>query len=251
MSPDPETADWLERRLAVNAAKERGDVPFLISALTDPDHRGLAATALAELGAGGAVPYLMRLLDASDRGVRIDGVRFLGQLGASEAVPRLRELASSDADPLVRSWACAALADLGDASAVELTLPLLEDPSIAVRGSAVYTLGELGDPRALGAVRGARPRLHKAPVEWWAYRQTYQEAILAMSRRAAGKAPRSQTETTRLRRMRGLAQGVGFTVVAGIVWFYAGFWWSFWLAVALAAGWLVIVRLFFRKLQLD
>jgi hypothetical protein len=51
--------------------------------------------------------------------------------------------------------------------------------------------------------------------------------------------------------MRGLAQGAGFTVVAGIVWFYAGFWWSFWLAVALVVGWLAMFMLFFRRLPVD
>ena len=51
--------------------------------------------------------------------------------------------------------------------------------------------------------------------------------------------------------MRVLAQGVGFTVVAGIVWFYAGFWWSFWLAVAVVVGWLAMFMLFFRRLPVD
>jgi hypothetical protein len=100
-------------------------------------------------------------------------------------------------------------------------------------------------------VRAARPRLHKAPVDWWAYRQAYREAISAMTRRAAGKAPRTQTETTRFRRMRWLAQGAGFAVVPAMVWFYAGFWWSFWLAVALVVSWLAMFMLWFRRLPLD
>jgi hypothetical protein len=253
MPPDPETVDWFERRRAVKSAKERGDVPFLIRALTNPDpyHRGLAAKALGELGATEAVPQLMRLLDASNPHVRIDGIQALGELGASVALPRLREVAAHDPDTLVRSWACSALAKLGDEAAVELTLPLLDDPSVAVRGSAAYTLGEVADPRALEAVRAARPHIFKSPVEWWVYHQTYRDAISAMKRRAAGKAPRPRTGTTRLRHTRELAKGAALVVVAGVVWFYAGFWWSFWLVIALALGWLGMMLLFMRKIPLD
>jgi hypothetical protein len=241
--------DWIERKQAVDAAKVRGDVEYLTRALTEPDHRGLAARALGELGAREAVPALLRLLEASDRSVRIDGIRALGDLRASEAVERLREVASNDPDPTVRGWACAVLADLGGESTLELTLPLLEDSSMTVRGSAAYTLGKLGDPRALGPLRAARPRPFRAPVEWWVYRQTYREAISAVKRRAAGKAPRTAA-ARRLRRARVLMQGAALVAAATTVWLYAGFWWSFWLVVALALGWLAMALLFFRKIPM-
>jgi hypothetical protein len=251
MSPDPETVDWFDRRRAIGDAKERGDVPFLTRALTDPDHRGRAASALADLDAIEAVPDLIRLLDASDLHVRIDGIRALGKLGAADALPRLREVAKNDPVPLVRSWACGVLGDLGDESTVELTLPLLDDLSPVVRGSAVYTLSGVADPRALQAVRARRPRIYKAPVEWWAYHQTYRDAISSMKRRAAGKRPRTRTETRRVHNRLELAKGAALIVVAGLLWLYAGFWWAFWLVVALACASVGMALLFMRQLPLD
>jgi hypothetical protein len=253
MPPDPETVDWFDRRRAVKTAQERRDVPFLVRALTNPDpyHRGLAARALGKLGATEAVPQLMRLLDASNPGVRIDGIKALGELGASESLPRLREIATDDPDMLVRSWACSALAKIGDETAVELTLPLLSDPSLVVRASAVYTLSELADPHALEAVCAARPRINKSPVEWWVYHQTYRDAITAMKRRAAGKTTPTPTEVRRRHRRQEVAKGAALIGVAGIVWVYAGFWWSFWLVIALAGGWVAVVLLLMRKFPVD
>ena len=45
-------------------------------------------------------------------------------------------------------------------------------------------------------------------------------------------------------------QGAVLAAVAATVWLYAGFWWSFWLVVALAVGWLAMAMLFFRKIPM-
>jgi HEAT repeat protein len=251
MSPDPEAVEWFERTRGIKAAKEQGDVPYLIAQLTDTDHRGRAAKALGELGATEAIPRLMRLLDAADPGTRIDAVRALGRLQATEAIPRIRDLASADKDATARSWACQALVDLGDPHALELTLPLLADPLISVRGSAAYTLGRLGDARALAALRAARPRLHRSPIEWWAYRETYRRARSALTRRAAGKAPRTWTEAKWVRWARELVWVSALVAIFVALWAYVSFWWGVWVVAAIVVGWLFMMFLFFRKLPLD
>ena len=45
-------------------------------------------------------------------------------------------------------------------------------------------------------------------------------------------------------------EGAVLAAVAATVWLYAGFWWSFWLVVALAVGWLAMAMLFFRKIPM-
>jgi HEAT repeat protein len=178
---DPDEQDWLERRNRVLDAHDRGDESYLIAALVDPDHRGLAADGLGELGSEAAVEPLLRLLAASDPQVRVSAARALGKIGSEEALPRLRELAVDDEDATARMWAIGALADIGDPDGVELILPMLLDRSWRVRYTAALALGELGDPRAAEPLRAARKRLRHNPWEWYLSRRIYDDAIEAVS----------------------------------------------------------------------
>jgi hypothetical protein len=219
MSDDQVAKDYLERRRAFKAAKERRDVPAIIG-----------------------------LLDAPDWGARVDASRALAQLGASEAAPRLRELAATDEEPIARSWYCDALARLGDPAAAELTLPLLQEPAVTVRSSAARTLGELGDPAALEAVRSARPTFRRSPVDWWVFRTTFRDSIASLERSAAGKKPRSRKLQRVVREAPWL---VALGAIAAVFWIYVSFWWAAAFVLSLAALWLLMVYLFVRKIPLD
>ncbi|MGB2875635.1 MAG: HEAT repeat domain-containing protein [Gaiellaceae bacterium] len=188
MTRDPTEADWLKRRLAILAAKDRGDVSYLLGALLDPDHRTLAAKSLGEFGAVEATEPLLRLLDAVDPHVRAEAATTLGQLGAQRALPRLREIALADEEAFVRSWAIGAIGSLGDPNDLDFLLPMLNDPSWRVRAASVQALGRIGDPRALEPLRGARRRLRRSPVEWYLYRRLYSRTINALTRGSADDA---------------------------------------------------------------
>jgi HEAT repeat protein len=174
--------DWHARFLAVREAKERGDRAFLIGALLDPDHRSWAAKFLGELKAAEATQPLLHMVDARDPHARAAAATALGQIGAFGARSRLRELVGEDDDAMVRSWAVAALGEIGHPDDVAFLVPRLEDPSSRVRGAAALALGNLGDPRALEALRRARRRLRQSPHEWYLQRKVYNRAIKALRR---------------------------------------------------------------------
>jgi HEAT repeat protein len=170
-------SDYAERAGRIRAAKERGDVPYLTEALRDPDHRWLAAKYLGDLGAVQAAEQLIRLLDAADPQVRIAAAQTLGRIRAPAARPRLQEVAFDDEEPGVRSWAIGALGEIGDRDDVDLLLPLLDDPSLRVRGATALALGRIGDPKALVPLRSARSKLRRSPLEWYWHRRLYNQAI--------------------------------------------------------------------------
>ena len=163
--------------LAVRAAHEQGEVQYLIDALRDPDHRGAAARYLADLDASEAIPQLMLLLDANDPHLRVAAIQALGQLQAREALLRLREIAASDDEDFVRSWAVGAISEFGDSQDTARLVEFLNDPSMRVRAAAVGGLGRLGDPAALIPLRRAKPSLFTKPVEWYLYRRLYHDAV--------------------------------------------------------------------------
>lgn len=164
-------------------AKARRDGDYLIAALVDPDHRDTAAAALGELRVVKATDPLIRLLDAADPHVRSSAATALGKIGSKKALPRLRELGTSDEEAFVRSWAIGAIGAIGGGGEVtEFLLPFLRDPSLRVRSATAIALGRLGGPAALPSLRQARPRMLRSPVEWWLQRSAYDNAIEALSR---------------------------------------------------------------------
>jgi HEAT repeat protein len=181
---DTSVSDHAERADRIDAAKEGEDLAYLTEALLDPDHRLLAAKYLADLGAVESSGQLIRLLNAVDPHVRIAAAQALGRLQVPAARPRLREVAVQDEDAGVRSWAVAALGQIGDRKDADLLLPLLDDPSRRVRGAAALALGRIGDPKALEPLRAARRKLRKRPFEWYMHRRVYNRAIESLSRGA-------------------------------------------------------------------
>ena len=170
-----------ERLRLIYVAKAGGDIPSLTAALLDPDHRAVAAKALGDLGATESSAEIARLLDASDPHARASAATALGKLGAQEAGDRLLELAASDPVGWVQSWALAALRELGRPETYELALRKLTHPSWQVRGTAVGTLGKLGNPAALEPIREARRR-EPILTYWLLMRSVYRDAIRTLSR---------------------------------------------------------------------
>jgi HEAT repeat protein len=113
----------------VNAAielgklRERRAIPALIEALKDPNMalRNNAAFALGEIGDCEAAPHLIELLRDPEERVRKSAIKALGMICAKDAVA-----------PLVQ------LLDI--------------DNSRVIRKSAIRSLGQIGDPKAFGAV---------------------------------------------------------------------------------------------------
>jgi HEAT repeat protein len=136
---------------------------------------------LGELRATEASEPLLRLLGAADPDVRIHAAAALGRIGAEEALPDLRQLVLHDNDDNLRTAAIYALGDIGDPEGVDLLLPFLRDSSFRVRIAAAYTLGRLGDSRSIPALRAARPRLLRSPLDWYLSRRVYDGAIDALS----------------------------------------------------------------------
>lgn len=86
-------------------AKQRADADYLIRALTDDEHRGMAARFIADIGAREGIPALERMLNVRDPDARRSAAIALGRLRADSAIPRLREVALSDEKPVTRAWA--------------------------------------------------------------------------------------------------------------------------------------------------
>ena len=185
MSRRERTDDADERLLQIWAAKRNGDAQYLIGALRDPDYRSTAAKFVGELGVVEAIAPLLPLLEAADPHARAAAATALAQLGARQALPRLREMAAHDEESFVRSWAIAALGEIGDPSDVDLILPFLRDPSARVRGAAAWALGHLGDIRALEPLRAARKELRRSPMEWHMHRRVYKQSIDALERQGS------------------------------------------------------------------
>ena len=169
--------DYWSRRFALRDARKAGDVDALVRGLTDPDHRSVAADALGELAAPQAVAPLLRLLDASDSGVRASAARALGKIGSREPVERLIDIAEHDRAWAVRTWAIGALRAIGAQEVVPRLVPLLDDPNPAVRASVVRALGQLGDSSVADDLRRSRAN------EAWSRRRPYSRALRALQRR--------------------------------------------------------------------
>ncbi|MFW6051975.1 MAG: sulfatase-like hydrolase/transferase [Myxococcota bacterium] len=114
----------------------------------DVDTRTRAAIALARLGDRAAIPALMDAVRAGPATQdRKEAVRWLGRLGATEAVQPLLDLLP---ELRLRSVAILALGEIGDPRAYRPLLEVLEwEHRPNIRDHAVRALGELGLARAV------------------------------------------------------------------------------------------------------
>jgi HEAT repeat protein len=88
----------------------------------------------------------------------------LAALGDEMGVAKLREL-TNDADAKIRFEAVLALGALADKGSKDLLIQRLKDPNLAVRASAIYALGQSGDPKVI-------PVIQKALAEASAYQES-------------------------------------------------------------------------------
>jgi HEAT repeat protein len=132
---------------ALNAVPQLGFkecIPAIQKRLSG-NEAGLAAAALADLGAVAAIPEIRKLLEKE--GERFQAAIALGRLGSRDDAPRLRTLLSSP-DPDLRLAGLWALGELGDRDAIPGVEKLLEDPNNTVRGAAIQALVRLRAPSA-------------------------------------------------------------------------------------------------------
>ncbi|MGE3852556.1 MAG: HEAT repeat domain-containing protein, partial [Planctomycetota bacterium] len=123
-------------------------IPRLIRALDDvsqPTPLAAAAAALAALGATDAVPRLRELASHTDAYIRNIATCALAKLRDTTVVPLLIEQVSNGGlYHIYREAACRALGDVPDQSAVPALLAAMRDPQIELQEAAIATLGAFG-----------------------------------------------------------------------------------------------------------
>jgi HEAT repeat protein len=137
------------------AARDR-DVDVLLDALTDPERRRAALSALEVLGDRRAARPVERLLQAGDWRVRGDAARALGKVGDEVSVTGLREALADDVSPFVRIDAVSGLCELPGPAATEALAAALDDESASVRRHAAAALAERGDARGIEELQAQR-----------------------------------------------------------------------------------------------
>jgi len=111
-----------------------------------------AATELGRLRERRAVPALIESLKDPNMALRSNAAFALGEIGASEAAPRLIDLLR-DPEERVRKSVVKALGMIRAKEAVAPLIQVLDaDNSRVIRKSALRSLGQIGDPKAFGAV---------------------------------------------------------------------------------------------------
>jgi HEAT repeat protein len=138
-------------------AKRRGDTEFLRDALVDAEIRTMAVKYLGDIGATEAIPQILRLVSAGDPITRSSSIRALTKLDAEEAVDELERVIAADESNTVRAHAVSAISRLGKP---ERVLPVLfralEDPDGSVSACAAHHIGRFGDASAIPALLKAK-----------------------------------------------------------------------------------------------
>jgi HEAT repeat protein len=82
----------------------------------------------------------------------MSAARHLSEIATPALIPALAAVVATDAEPMVRAAAAAALGATGDPAALPALRRAQADPGYGVRVSANYALGELGGPDAAAAL---------------------------------------------------------------------------------------------------
>jgi HEAT repeat protein len=168
LRPDESDRPMIE---ALDAAKRRGDVDYLIDGLRNPKLRFYAINLLGDLRSPKAVPHLIPLLHAGQRATRSSAADSLARIGARDAVPEILDRLEVEADFAPRSWMISALGRLKDQRAYAPLVALLDDEDVRIRLAATRALGMLGNPDAI------RPLQRAARREGWRNRRRMKRAI--------------------------------------------------------------------------
>ncbi len=117
--------------------------------------REYAASGLAKLATSNAVETLLSLIADPGEELRGSATLFLARSGVHRIIPQLETL-TSDTNEAVRAYATEGLGELGDTNAIPRLIQLLKkDSSHSVRENAVRSLSVLGGNRALVALNEA------------------------------------------------------------------------------------------------
>lgn len=111
----------------------------------DPQVREAAANALGKAGAQQATPALVSALSDPAENVRWFAVEGLRKLGATDVVPRLSDVLLQDESARVREITASTLGELGQPTAIPALRKALEDGNERVRAKAAAALQTLAD----------------------------------------------------------------------------------------------------------
>ena len=170
----------------------------------DVEERLEAIRTLGQLEDPKATEYLVTAASDLDMRVRIKAIDTLGHVKAKDATPLLvQQLFMRDTDLGTKQRILATLGRIGDTRATGPIMDFLArnvDP--AVRGNAIFALGDIGDPAALPSLEalakdGQDPLLRSLAAEAARKIRTRPAPAvvppaLAVDRRAPGGAPASQ-----------------------------------------------------------
>src|SRR3954464_9374201 len=110
----PQVSDgYASEYLRLRRARKGRDVAALVESLGHPAWAGTASRFLGQIGARDAVPEVAVLLQADEPHIRMAAVEALGRLEARDPAGSVERLATGDSDqaglmhwlPLLRSWA--------------------------------------------------------------------------------------------------------------------------------------------------
>ncbi len=168
---DPTVREAAARSLGRLSALGLEGGTALVTLLRDSDNSVRRAAAQA-LGASEGIPALAstlaNLLTSPDSTVRQAAGHALMLVDGREAFAALSK-GTTDADPVVRQWAVAALGESGDARAVPVLLDRLQHDSMAeVRAEAAYRLRFVGDGSVAAELETVVKRESSLDVKRWA-----------------------------------------------------------------------------------
>ncbi|MBI2788068.1 MAG: HEAT repeat domain-containing protein [Elusimicrobia bacterium] len=121
-------------------------VPPLLGLLDDPVLGSQAGTALARTAKPASqtrIPDFLRCLKVENSRNACGTALAKAAKGAQAHLPAIVKTAK-DGDPVVRTFACAAMGEVGGGGAVEPLMAALSDPVAIVRAAAAASLGRMG-----------------------------------------------------------------------------------------------------------
>ena len=132
-----------------NDAKKGKSIDEWTKRLNDPDpaQRLEAVKSLGDSGQPEAIEYLIQATGDPSEAVKIKAIDYLGKLRATDATQVLvQKLFMSDVEPPLKQRILVALGRIGDTKAAQpISEFLKQDTDAAISGTAIFTLGEIGD----------------------------------------------------------------------------------------------------------